>query len=265
MTRAEFVAALAGTAWAFARPPFAPAAVGPGFNHGDDVTQNMILVPGGKAILGSSREEVDELAARYGFHPSWLATEQPRREVDLAPFYLDKYPVTNIEYLAFCQSEGQSWPLSDKVRTWAKKIGRLPVASVNFDDAAAYAEWIGKRLPTEEEWEYAARGPRGLLYPWGNEWDPSRCNTNEENRPGGRGLAPIHAYPQGAGPFGICDMIGNLCEWTTTEHGTSRVVKGGFWKQHEPYRFRAACRLMTQWGTNRQDYIGFRCAKDAPQ
>jgi len=255
-TRRGFVASLGGTALGLATASRAWA-------QAAEEEDEMVLVPAGTAIVGTSTEEVQTLAERYDIHASWLAIESPRREVELAAFYIDRLPVTGARYAEFCTATDRRWPFARQVAADPDGAGRLPVAFVNAVDAAAYAEWAGGRLPTEEEWEYAARGPDGLAYPWGNEWDPARCNCNHDKRPGGRGPTPVDAYPEGASPFGVLDMVGNLCEWTATGHKHSRVVKGGFFKQHEPYRFRVACKLMTQLTNNRQDYIGFRCARDA--
>jgi len=223
------------------------------------VEEEMILIPRGIAVVGTSDEEVERIAALWRVHASWLAPERPRREISLGPFLIDRFPVTRAGYIRFCRATGHDWPLADSVAP-----SRLPVTMVSAADAEAYAAWAGKRLPTEAEWEFAARGTRGLVYPWGDRWMPDYCNNNARNVPNGMGITPVDAYPRGASPCGVQDMSGNVCEWTSTSYGSpaTRVVKGGFWRQHEPYRFRAACRLMSQLGENRQDYIGFRCARD---
>lgn len=264
MTRARFVSTLASAAWTLgAAPATAAKPPAPAQTKKDKSGRTMILIPAGLAVLGTPEREVRRLAAKYGFHPSWLAAENPRR-VPTKAFWIDEFPVTNADFVRFCRATGHSWALLRNVEAALDEAGRLPVAVVTLSDANAFAQWLGKRLPNQIEWEYAARGPKGLVYPWGNEWDPARCNSNDKNVPNGRDLTPVDAYPKGASPFGVKDLVGNLCEWTCTPYGTSHVVKGGFWKQHQPYRFRAACRLMTQWGINAQDYIGFRCAEDVP-
>jgi formylglycine-generating enzyme required for sulfatase activity len=223
----------------------------------------MIKIPAGKAVLGTSQKQIEQLAQKYNFHPSWLAAEKPRREVSMKAFYIDEYPVTNFDYLVFCNQTKRDWAYSAQVMTSPETIGKLPVCSLNINDVNRYAKWAGKRLPTEAEWEYAARGPQGLIYPWGNHWDPARCNTNHKNIPNGRGLKTVDAYPKGISPFGIKDTVGNLGEWVSTKYSDQcHVVKGAFWQQHEPYRFRAACRMLSQQSGNRVHYIGFRCARD---
>ena len=243
MTRREAVSI--GTAWALPGAPLAE--------------EEMILVPRGIAVAGTSDGELERISASWHVHASWLAPERPRRKIAVGPFLIDRFPVTNADYIRFCRATGHDWPLLDSVAP-----SRLPATMVSAADAEAYAKWAGKRLPTETEWEFAARGTRGLIYPWGDRWAPGLCNNNAKNVPHGRGITPVDAYPRGASPFGVQDMAGNVCEWTSTSYGSpaTRVVKSGFWRQHEPYRFRAACRLMSQLGGNRQDYLGFRCARD---
>jgi formylglycine-generating enzyme required for sulfatase activity len=244
MTRRDLVSA--GTWLALSGPPSAES--------------EMILLPRGVAVVGTSDGEIDRIAAAWHVHASWLAPERPRREITVGPFQIDRFPVTHAEYLRFCRATGRDWPLAD-----SPAPPNVPATRVSAADAEAYATWAGKRLPSETEWEFAARGMDGLMYPWGDRWVPGHCNSNAKNVPRGKGIAPVDAHPFDASPFGVRDMAGNVCEWTSTAYLSSatRVVKGGFWRQHEPYRFRVACRLMSQWGVNRQDYIGFRCARDA--
>jgi formylglycine-generating enzyme required for sulfatase activity len=270
ITRRRFVAALGGATLAMtpSRESFPQSEPPPGTLSAPATTREMALIPANTAIVGTDEREIAQIVRSYNLHPSWLQTETPRREVNLPAYLIDKFPVTNAEYLNFCRTTGHSWSMADKVKTSLERSGRLPATNLSVADAEDYAAWAGKRLPTEMEWEYAARGQEGLVHPWGNEWNPECCNSNDSNIPNGRGPTPVDAYPNGRSPFGVYDLIGNTCEWTASEYGTytghrSHVVKGGFWKQHEPYRFRAACRLMSQWGTNTQDYIGFRCAKPA--
>lgn len=265
LTRRGFVAATGAAAWSLVRGK--ARAADPPASAGDAAAQaakrEMILLSGDRAIIGTDKAEIEALAGKYNLHPSWLANETPRRIVEVAPFFIDRFPVTNAEYLAFCKATGRPWVPAGQGQIAADKLASLPATFVNQEDAMAYAQWCGRRLPTEVEWEYAARGANGIIYPWGNEWDPTRCNSNDKNIANGRGLTPVNAYPGGASPFGVMDMAGNVCEWTAGSYAPgSGIVKGGFWKQHEPYRFRAACRMMSQLAGNRQDYIGFRCAKD---
>jgi len=267
LTRRAFVAATGATTWSLlSRRAGATDTSGAVVDVVARAAKRaMIPIPGGRAVVGTDRAEAEALAEKYNVHPSWLANETPRRIVEVASFLIDRFPVTNAEYRAFCQATGRQWVPAGQGRLAADTLATLPATFVNRDDAMAYAEWCGRRLPTEVEWEHAARGASGLAYPWGDEWDPTRCNSNERHVPGGRGPTPVDAYPSGASPFGVMDMAGNVCEWTAGSYAdapNAGVVKGGFWMQHEVYRFRAACRMMSQLAGNRQDYIGFRCAKD---
>ncbi|MFO0982935.1 MAG: SUMF1/EgtB/PvdO family nonheme iron enzyme [Planctomycetota bacterium] len=224
--------------------------------------RKMIAIPGGQLMLGTGAAEVKKLAQDHGVHPSWFAAETPRL-VRVAPFFIDEYPVSNAEFVAFCTATDRDWPPFRSVHRSLGKIGRVPVVNVSLADALAFARWAAARLPTEVEWEFAARGPQGSIYPWGNEWDPGRLNSNDQDLPGGRGLQPVDAYPTGASVYGVKDLAGNACEWTASVYrdGPANVVRGGFYLQRAPWCFRAASRLSSQSRDNRQDYIGFRCAR----
>ncbi|MFN0168063.1 MAG: formylglycine-generating enzyme family protein, partial [Bryobacteraceae bacterium] len=139
---------------------------------------------------------------------------EPLREVNLAPFRIGKYPVTVAQYLTFVEEgtapnrEPQNWVEQQEHPNW-------PVVNVTWHQACEYCAWAGGRLPTEEEWERAARGPNGTKYPWGNDdIDPSRANYDESKigHP-----TPVGLYPSGASAEGACDMVGNVLEWTSSE------------------------------------------------
>lgn len=218
----------------------------------------MVLVPAGEFWMGSDTEGD--------------ADEKPRHRVWLDGFYIDKYEVTNALYRRFLEATGHHAP-----RYWndAKWNGvSQPVVGVNWYNAGAYCKWAGKRLPTEAEWEKAARGIDGRKYPWGDQWDWSRANS------GGTKTVPVGSYPSGASPYGALDMAGNAWEWVIDwydkdyygrspernpqgpDSGRYKVLRGGSW-----YNLPVALRATSRSGYHRPNeldlYIGFRCAKSA--
>ncbi|NWF83568.1 MAG: SUMF1/EgtB/PvdO family nonheme iron enzyme [Bryobacteraceae bacterium] len=198
-----------------------------------------------------------------------------RRKARLARYAIDLAPVTNGEYARFLRSSGYRPRHPENfLKHWqarAPPAGKEdhPVAYVDLEDARAYAKWAGKRLPTELEWQYAAEGPAGLLYPWGNEMRPGRCNGGE-----GGGTTPVRAFPDGRSPFGCYDMCGNTWEWTESECSDGRtrfaMLKGGSWYKAEgskwytdggPQAGRFGMKFLLMWpGLDRCATVGFRCA-----
>jgi formylglycine-generating enzyme required for sulfatase activity len=172
----------------------------------------LILIPAGEFLMGSDPEK-DKNADE---------DEQPRHTLYLPGYYLAKTPVTNAQYAAFAKATDRERP-----KDWEGGIlpdGKEdhPVVEVTWHDAVAYCNWLAEvtgkayRLPSEAEWEKGARGTDGRVYPWGNEWDPKRCNS-EEGSPGD--TTPVDAYPEGASPYGLLDMAGNVWEWTRSLWG----------------------------------------------
>lgn len=162
--------------------------------------ETTIEIPAGKFLMGTDSEQSNE-------------QNHPQHSVDLPAYKIDKYPVTNAQYARFVAATGHRPP-----STWVNgKIpgGRElhPVNLVSWYDANSYAQWAGKRLPSEAEWEKAARGTDGRRWPWGNVMEPSRLNTYYNVG----STTPVTAHPQGASPYGIMDMAGNVSEWTADE------------------------------------------------
>jgi formylglycine-generating enzyme required for sulfatase activity len=203
-----------------------------------------------------------------------------RHRMHIKPFHIDKYPVTNAQYKKFIDATGyrprdahnflRNWVDGAPRRGWENK----PVTWVSIEDARAYAAWAGKRLPHEWEWQYAAQGTDGRLYPWGNDWDvanmPPQSKERETPVP-----ADVDAHPQGASPFGVMDLVGNVWQWTDEfydEHTRAAAVRGGssyqpqtsHWyfpqayqlDQHGKYLLMAPCK-------DRSGMLGFRCVVDA--
>jgi formylglycine-generating enzyme required for sulfatase activity len=145
-------------------------------------------------------------------------------ERDLPEFWIGRAPVTNAEYARFAAATGYEPPGHWERQAPPEGIAAHPVTHVSWSDAVAYAEWLGRRLPTEEEWEKAARGSDGRAYPWG-AWVEGRCNTKEV---GAGTTTPVGQYsPDGDSPYGCVDMAGNVFEWTASTEGKYQVLRGG--------------------------------------
>jgi len=215
-------------------------------------------IPGGEFQMGSPEAEGD---------PS----EHPRHVVRVDGFLMDKTEVTWGQYRRFLTALRQPPP---KAPVWGMPEA-FPASSITWDEAHAFCAWAGGRLPTEVEWERAARGDDARKYPWGHTWDPWRCTTNDG---GPHAPSPAAAYPDCVGPYGVLDLAGSVSEWcadwyderyyggspvenpTGPESGETRVSRGGNW--HSPsFSVRVASRLGIDptWPGPRQ---GFRCAHD---
>lgn len=183
-----------------------------------------VWVPAGDFLMGSSPEEVvacvDYWGSRLvdkGFNriqfESWIRKECPQHRVSLPGFRIGRYPVTNEEYDKFRRAK--NWPAPESIRN--REPGTHPVWGVDYADISAFCAWLSEqltehcRLPTEEEWEYAARGSTGRQYPFGDTFDPGCCNTIEAGV--GR-VTPVDRYSSGVSEFGLWDMAGNVEEWT---------------------------------------------------
>jgi len=238
----------------FVKPSLAPPKKSD--NKSVDVTVDMVYIPGGKFIMG--RDDGDE-------------DERPAHEVEVKPFYIDKYEVTNQEYKKFVDATGHPAPRNwTNNGSYAPDQARLPVTYVTWQDAADYARWAGKRLPSEEEWEYAARGgSKGYLYPWGNEWKEGYANVSRKDR---MRPTPVGSYDRDQSPFGVYDMAGNVSEWV---HDFFKKYGG---KADERWKVFRGGNFVDGPDTSTTTYrwydypnppadilpkLGFRCAKDA--
>lgn len=203
-----------------------------------DAPPGMTYVPGGSAVIGMDEKQIQDLKVENPAHLKTLAGCTPKHGATLPAFDLDTTEVTNRQWKVYLDATGQT-PSAVLVELWWKD-GKVPagwedrpVTAVSFPEAVAFARWAGKRLPTELEWEFAARGPNGLLYPWGNDFDDPEPKNAAENAPprllGGERAActatkgkaeprPVGSFPQGASPSGLLDMAGNAWEWTTSQY-----------------------------------------------
>jgi len=181
---------------------------------GDTPPEGMVLVTGGKFPMGTDQTDAEGHALSVGLIKPWFADETPQHEEATGSFYIDKYEVTQRQYYIFSQATDHKPPRYWGGPKYPDGTDDYPVTHVNFYDANAFAEWAGKRLPTEAEWEKAARGPDNFIYPWGNEFDINAANVSPSARSKrGRGLKPVGSFPQGVSFYGVYDMIGNVWEW----------------------------------------------------
>jgi len=189
-----------------------------------------VEIPAGEFLMGLSEEQVahfrERMRAQLGpigrlltggrrvLPDAWLRYEVPQRTIYLDTYYISRFPITRGQFRIYVEAQGlqEKYPAAKESLEGASK---LPVA-VSWEMAAGFCEWIGARLPNAAEWEKAARGTDGRLYPWGNEWDPSRGNFQRTRQfVKGTWIAPVDAYTAGASPYGVCDMLGNMHEVTT--------------------------------------------------
>ncbi|MDY7041898.1 MAG: formylglycine-generating enzyme family protein [Chloroflexota bacterium] len=245
------------------RPTFTPI-VTAGDEETPEVTTppaaDMVLIPAGPFIMGSDSDDPDEA---------------PQQEVDLPAFEIDLFEVTNAQFAAFVEATGHQTDAEKGGETgwrgfYTEDKDNHPVVKVSWNDAVAYCQWVGKRLPTEAEWEKAARGTDGRIYPWGDEWDPARVNSYQS---GYRGTTSVGSFADGASPYGVFDMAGNVWEWTSDWYlpypgsnyqdpyfgEENKVTRGGAWFE-EPPQVRASNRNCT-CDIAANDDLGFRCAR----
>ena len=215
----------------------------------------MAYVAGGEFMMG--REDGDEY-------------ERPAHEVTVKPFFMDINEVTREQYQDFVSKTGHPAPANWTNKHFQPRTGQQPVTDVTWDDANAYAKWAGKRLPTEEEWEFAARGTDGRRYPWGNDWQLGNANADDASN----GLADVGSY-KGASPYGVNDMVGNAWEWTDSNlvaypggqlpkpmPGDFRVIRGGSYAESKDEATTTYRRGYPARGNYDYANTGFRCAKD---
>ncbi|PIQ96701.1 MAG: hypothetical protein COV67_08145 [Nitrospinae bacterium CG11_big_fil_rev_8_21_14_0_20_56_8] len=230
--------------------------------HSKFPTSGMASIPAGEFIMGSNERWDDE-------SPEYIAHTNA--------YSIDIYEVTNEDYKKFVTATGHELPYHWPEGEIPKGKEKHPVIYVNWFDARDYCEWAGKRLPTEEEWEKAARGENGYIYPWGNEWTVHKSNNPYK---GSTGTEPAGSYPEGKSPYGLYDMSGNVWEWVDSyylphpgnmvpraEYGTDkRILKGGSWFDCLSY----GCGLSAPTFNRsfftpevRNNSFGFRCAKSS--
>jgi sulfatase modifying factor 1 len=182
-----------------------------------------------------------------------------RRRVHLDGYWINKYPVTVEQYLAFCEATGHNRPVKP---AWGWRHDH-PIVAVSWRDASGYCAWAEVSLPTEAEWEKAARGTDGREFPWGNEWNADKCRCSQTENGDARGTAQVTDFFGDVSPCGARHMAGNVCEWCNDwddmERSDDRVVRGGPWAESRGHGFRCAERFSYYPGTM-LTILGFRCA-----
>lgn len=242
---------------------------------------SMVLIPAGEFLMGTDFERAD-------------AQDRPQHKVTLPAYWVDKYPVTNAQYAKFVAATSHRPPSNWKNGKVAQGDLLRPVTLISWYDATAYAKWAGKRLPTEAEFEKAGRGTDARRWPWGNKMEPERLNTYYNVG----STTDVTAYPNGASPYGVMDMAGNVDEWTADDFmpypgsdappglfqgkvarvisaedrslkvadllptaGYYKVLRGGSFKT-DPFSTSLYHRNFA-WPNYASDFFGFRCVKDA--
>jgi formylglycine-generating enzyme required for sulfatase activity len=207
---------------------------------------DMVFVPAGEFIAGSAFE----------------GANNPPRTAKTGAFWIDRYEVTNNQYWLFLEETHS--PRS--ARRYPRGTANHPVTEVSFLDACAYAAWCGKRLPTENEWEKAARGTDGRKYPWGSDFDPRRANLATDSEP--HVVMPVGSYPGDVSPYGCFDMEGNVSEWVMPDSSPAEtnyvVARGGnfHWFSTPEYAELAARYNRTDRRQGGRAEWGFRCVRD---
>ncbi len=287
---------------------------------GHEQELGMVRIPAGEFIMGTSQEKAGYLLKQYGWSASWAVSEMPARTVELKEYFIDRTLVTNAAFAVFTATTGYrtvaeregsghvklgsqpdlvelpgaDWAHPRGPGTSWEAIPDHPVVLLCWPDVQAYADWAGKTLPTEPQWERAARGDDGRIWPWGDVWDPERCNSalrhsdisivREESWSrwwagydqvrDGPMTTPVGMFPAGASPFGLLDCAGNVCERTSdwyraypgapdkSEHYGEKyhVLRGGAF-HHHPVLLRTGARDFAH-PLFRTVHDGFRCVVD---
>jgi serine/threonine-protein kinase len=223
------------------------------------VPEGMIFVAGGEFAMGN--DDGDEY-------------ERPEHKVVVPPFFIDQHEVTCEQYEKFTRATGHRVPDDWRNGTYPTDARRHPVTGVDWNDANAYAKWAGKRLPSEEEWEYAARGVDRRKYPWGNDWQNNIANAGASSL---GHFSDVGSFPAGKSPFGLMDMVGNAWEWTASDlkpypggrltnppHEERKITRGASWFKDKERDWTTTFRgFAAPAGGNDYSKVGFRCAKDA--
>jgi sulfatase modifying factor 1 len=287
-------------------------------------THDLVAIPAGAFTRGTAPADLDAIAAAQHLPRTWFEDESPAQRVSVEAFRIDRHQVTNAQFAQFTEATGyrtvaerRGFGLTYGEEFWEHTPGACwrqptgphgpsasdwrdhPVVHIAWPDADAYAAWAGLRLPTELEWEYAARGMQARTWPWGDTWDPTVANTAERTNRGQRitdmaswrawwlsyrreyplpGTTPVGSFPEGDSPFGVSDMAGNVMEWTAETYrpydptrsygdlydaaaGRYKVNRGGGWMNYR-FQVRGGERMAADPIQYSNYCVGFRCAAD---
>lgn len=233
----------------------------------------LVYIPAGEFLMGSCNQDLERIPVG---NRKLYKNELPQRKIYLNDYYIYKYDVTVGQYKKFCSATNRTMP---KIRHFTinnvsphEQEDAYPIVNVSWSDARAYAEWAGGQLPTEAQWEKAARGIDGRYYSWGDEWDSTKCNNSHHTM-----RIPVGSNPQDKSPYGVMDMTGNVSQWcadwysnnyynisprnnpTGPSNGAERVVRGGggangYWLARVSHR--------EYFPPNVRGYgLGFRCVQ----
>ncbi|MEV4617319.1 SUMF1/EgtB/PvdO family nonheme iron enzyme [Asanoa sp. NPDC049573] len=220
----------------------------------------MASVEAGPFVMGSTPAEIDWVSGHFDIPRGWIEKEMPQSRINLETYLIDRHLTTNGEFVEFDPSHRFPAGQDDH-----------PVVNVTWRQAGDYAAWVGKRLPTEAEWEKAARGVDGRRYPWGDQFDVQLANSKES---GIGTTTPVGSFPEGASPYGCLDMAGNVFEWTSTlaapypyevddredpDRAGVRILRGGAFSYNYSL-LRCALRYDYYDPTHASTSLGFRCA-----
>jgi iron(II)-dependent oxidoreductase len=248
-----------------------------------EAPSGMVKIPEAEFVFQVKGVEI-EGSNDIGVDVQYPWEDSPRRyhehTVHVKSFWIDKFPVTNSGFKKFLDATHyhpqddlnflRDWKDGSYPAGWENR----PVTWVSLEDARAYAAWIGKRLPHEWEWQYAAQGTDGRLFPWGNAWDASAVPEPDKSR-NMRGPDPVDAHPKGASPFGVMDLVGNVWQWTeefTDEHTRAGILRGAsyyqpqgsIWYFPQAYKLNEHGKLLLMAPSmDRSGSLGFRLVQDA--
>jgi formylglycine-generating enzyme required for sulfatase activity len=241
----------------------------------------MVWISPGAFIMGSADADIDAIVSQHpDWRGDWFTHERPQRTTSLPGYWIYRFPVTVAQFAACCAATGWNMPTAPE---WGWQEDH-PMVNVSWQDVIHYAAWAQASIPTEAQWEKAARGTDGNTWPWGNTWEPEHCSFAAN----AASTQPVGMRPGNVSPFGVCDMIGNVWEWClaspaneyerTPVRGPQRrppacsghVLRGGSWQCAFPAYLRCAYRCFecdAQRGRDayRRPTVGFRCVVTNPQ